>query len=541
MRKAADDPAVKAIVITAEGESIGLAQTEELRQTVARARAAGKDVYANADSLDMRGYVLLCGASRLSLVPTADIWVNGLFAEQPYVRGLLDKLGVKPDFLHCGDYKSAGEIFMRDGPSPEADAMMNWLFDSIFQTQIKLIATGRGVDESKARAWIDDGPYTARGAKEAGLIDAVEQRQDFQNVIQGKFGKDVTFDKEYGKPKEELDLSSPMAVFKLWADLLGGGAQKKKPSKPAVGIVYVDGPIMLGRSEPSPFLQGNEARSTDLRKALNDAADDDSIKAVVLRVDSPGGSAVASEIILDATRRVKAKKPFVVSMGNVAGSGGYYVTCAADTIFADESTITASIGVVSGKFATNDMWKKVGITFKAYQRGKNAGMLASDHTFTPEERQRMQSWMDEIYKVFRDHVTQARGDRLKKPLDELAGGRVFTGRQALEYGLVDRIGTLQDATDYIAEKAKLAPGYEVRIVPEPKNLLEKLMASSGAEKEDSHRLSLGSKQSLADLAMPYLKGLDPARVRAIRAALDRLQMVQDEGAVLVMPEVFVTK
>src|SRR5262249_621895 len=152
-----------------------------------------------------------------------------------------------------------------------------------------------------------------------------------------------------------------------------------------------------------------------------------------------------SEIILDATRRVKAKKPFVVSMGDVAGSGGYYVACGADTIFADASTITGSIGVVSGKFMTTEMWKKVGVTFKAYQRGKNAGMLGSGRVFTREEKARMQAWMDNIYDVFKGHVVAIRGKKLKKPIDELAGGRVYTGRQALELGLVDRIGTLRDA------------------------------------------------------------------------------------------------
>ena len=174
----------------------------------------------------------------------------------------------------------------------------------------------------------------------------------------------------------------------------------------------------------------------------------------MLRVHSPGGSATASEIILNATKRVKAKKPFVVSMGGVAGSGGYYVACGADTIFADASTITASIGVVGGKFATTAMWNKVGITWKSYKRGANAGMLSSDSVFTPAERQKLQALMNEIYGVFKGHVTAIRGNRLKKKIDELAGGRVFTGRQALELGLVDKIGTLDDAIRFVAARGQ---------------------------------------------------------------------------------------
>jgi protease-4 len=230
-------------------------------------------------------------------------------------------------------------------------------------------------------------------------------------------------------------------------------------------------------------------------------------------------------------------------MGDVAGSGGYYVACGADTIFADESTITGSIGVVSGKFATNDMWKKVGITFKPYRRGKNAGILGSDAVFSKEERKRMQAWMDEIYEVFKGHVVAIRGQRLKKPIDDLAGGRVYTGRQALELGLVDKIGTLRDALDHVAAQAKLKD-YDVRIVPEPKSLLERLLEEATGEQEDKPGLDVvgprlpatGRPGSLVELAMPYLQHMDPQRVHLIVRALERLQLVQQEGVILMMPE-----
>jgi protease-4 len=271
--------------------------------------------------------------------------------------------------------------------------------------------------------------------------------------------------------------------------------------------------------------------STDVARAIDQARRDETIKAVVLRVDSPGGSAVASEIILAATQRLKEKKPLVVSMGDVAGSGGYYVTCAADTIFADDSTITASIGVVGGKFVTTGMWNKIGVTWKPYQRGVHAGLLATDTPFSPEDRQRLQSWMDDIYGVFKGHVVAIRGDRLKKPIDELAGGRVFTGRQSLELGLIDKIGTLQDAIEFAAGKANLKD-YEVRTVPEPKNLLQRLMEQTTGDSDPDHLLA---GPALFDMAAPYLKDLDPQRVRTIHRALGQLQLMQKEGAVLIMP------
>jgi protease-4 len=542
MKKAADDPAIKAVVILHEDGSIGLAQTEELRQAMERLRSASKKIYAHADSLSMREYVLLSGTTRLSVVPTADVWITGIAGEAPYLRGLLDLLGVKPDFLTCGAYKSAAEIFMRTGPSPESDAMQNWLLDSMFATQIDLIAKGRGLKPEQVRTLIDNGPFSATKAKDARLVDAVEHRQAFEAFLQNEYGKDVVFDKKYGqKEQAKVDLSSPFAAFKILGDMLGQGS-KKASTKDAVGIVYVDGPIVIGGGQPSPF-SGATARATEIRKALDEAARDDSIKAVVLRIDSPGGSAVASEIILDATRRVKAKKPFVVSMGDVAGSGGYYVACGADTIFADESTITGSIGVVTGKLVTNDMWKRVGISFKQYQRGKYAAMLGTGEVFTPEERQRMQAYMDEIYGVFKGHVTAIRGSRLKKPIDDLAGGRVYTGRQALELGLVDKIGTLSDAITHIAGEAKVKD-YEVRVVPEPKNLVEKILEEAMGTKDEKPGLEMSGLRlptavptaSLVELALPYLKHLDPERVRLIVSALERLQLVQQEGVILMMPE-----
>jgi len=546
LRKAAKDDAVKAVVILPEGGTPGSAQVEELRQAMKKVRDAGKDIYVHADHLAMREYALLAGASRISIVPTGDVWITGLYGESPYLRGLLNKLGIKPDFLTCGAYKSAAETFMREGPSPEADRMQNWLLDSLYDTSVGLIASGRGADAARVRGWIDDGPYTARGAKEAGIIDAVEHRQDFEAMLKSKYGKDVAFNKSYGQKKApKLDFSSPLGVFKMWADLLAEG-QQRKSGKDAVAIVYVEGAIVLESGAASLF-EGQSAASSKIRKALDEVARDNSVKAVVLRINSPGGSAVASEIILDATKRVKARKPFIVSMGDVAASGGYYVACGSDTIFADAATITGSIGVFSGKFATNDMWKKVGVTFKAYQRGANAGMLSSDAVFTKEERARMQAYMDEIYGVFKGHVTAIRGKRLKKPIDDLAGGRVYTGRQALELGLVDKLGSLQDAIRHVAHQAKVSD-YDVRVVPPPKNFLEQLLEESAGDKEDSKGLGLAARRvfaagrpSLVDLAMPYLRHLDPERVRVIKTALQRLELVQQEGVVLMMPELRISR
>ncbi|HEX7450516.1 MAG TPA: signal peptide peptidase SppA [Pirellulales bacterium] len=545
LKKAGDDDAIKAVVLSLDGSGLSTSQIEELRQVIARLRDKGKEVHAHADELSMSSYALLSGSTRLSLVPTGDLWLTGLYGESPYLRGLLDKLGVQPDFLTCGDYKSAAEMFMRDGPSPQSEEMQNWLLDSTFETQLKLIASGRKVDAERVRGWVDGGPYSARRAKELGLIDAVEQKEDFEAELKRRFGEQVKFDHKYGKSKQlELDLSSPFAVLNLWAEILGG-AKKKKTHKDSVAIVYVDGAITLGDVEIDLFgPRTSVAASTPLRKALDEAAADDTIKAVVLRVDSPGGSATASEIILSAAQRVKAKKPLVVSMGSVAASGGYYVSCGAETIFADESTITGSIGVVGGKLATTNLWNKLGIKWKGYQRGTNASILSSMQVFTPEQRKHMQGWMDEIYGVFKNHVTEGRGGKLKKPIDELAGGRVYTGRQALDLGLVDKLGTLDDAVAFAAEQGKLKAGaYELRVVPEPKNFLEQILEDVEGSNETSKHVSLAARPAISpllDSALPYLKELDPVRVHALLGTLRQLEIIRAEGASLVAPGFVVT-
>jgi len=534
LRKAAADARVKAVVILPESLP-GSAQVEELRAALEVIRQKGKEVYVHADSLLLGQYVLACGASRISVVPTGDVMIPGIVGDSLHIRGLLDKLGVKPDFITEGAYKSAAELFMREQPSPEADEMMNWLIDSSFASLKEFIAQGRKTDAAKVQAWIDSGLFSAEQAKSAGLIDAVEQRHDLEAMLKEKYGEDVLFDKKYGRKKEdEIDFSSPFAFLKIWSQLFRG--PEKKEGKPAIGIVYVSGPIMTGKGTASPFGGSLGAFSTDISESLDKAAADNNIQAVVLRIDSPGGSATASEIILDATKQLKAKKPLVVSMGDVAGSGGYYVACGAETIFADATTLTGSIGVLGGKLATTEMWKKIGITFKEYKRGQNAGLLSTDDVFSESERARMKGFMDDAYAIFKKHVTDIRGSRLKKPIEDLAGGRVYTGKQALDLGLVDRLGTLSDAVEFAASQAKIKD-YDVRVVPEPKNFIEQLLEGVSHSKDEPNHVRLAANESsLVKLAAPYLQNLDPRRTAAVVSALTRLEILQKERVALTMPE-----
>ena len=554
--KAAKDENVKAVVFILNSPELNYPQIEELREAIDRVKAGGKKVYAFSDSLDTRSYSLVAGAHRISVVPTGDLWITGVFGQQMYLKGMFDLVGIEPDFMTCGSYKSAAELFTRTGPSPEAHEMYTWLYDSLYDRVVELIATGRNVPADKVKEWVNVGLYSAEQGVKTGLIDAAEERLELEQHLLKEFGEELKFDKSYAKPKGlQVDMNNPFALLQVWAQILNG-PQTRRTTKDQIAIVYVEGAISLGSPEASPlsFSGTSGAYSEPLRKALQAAADDPQIKAVVLRVDSPGGSATASDVILRSANQVKSKKPLIVSMGNMAASGGYYVSCNAHKIYADATTLTGSIGVVGGKLGTQKVWSRLGISFQDNERGKKAGMLFSGRKFTDEERNQMQSWMDEIYGVFKKHVTDGRGDKIKKPIDDIAGGRVYTGRQALEIGLVDEIGTLKDAIEFAAQQAK-TQDYELQVLPRPTNPLEALFGdlSAGSPKKDDKHLEAPesdargilsvSKAHSSDMllkqALPMLEGLDPQRTRLLMQALIHLNQIEHEQVILASPAVIV--
>ncbi|MGB0716455.1 MAG: S49 family peptidase, partial [Phycisphaerae bacterium] len=432
---ARDDDAVVAMILDLDGAGIGLAQIEEVHKAISKFAAVDKEVYINAETMMTASYALASCASHISIVPTGDLWLTGMYGETPYIRGGLDKLGVVPDFEQCGDFKTGAEAITRTEPSKQSKEMTNWLLDSIYDSMINLIAEGRGMDPGLVRKLVDAGPYSAEEAKAAKLVDAVQHKHEFAEDLRDRYGHDVRIIFDYGGENAEDLPQNMFAAWEMFMEMFD--PTPKVYTDPSVAIVYVEGMIQTGSAEVSPFGSSSGAYSTTIRKALDAAAEDDSVKAVVMRIDSPGGSALASEIILEASRRVAMKKPLVVSMGNVAGSGGYYVTCASERIFADNHTITSSIGVLAGKLVTTGMWDKLGINWHANKRGAMSGIFSGSHMFSDEERAKMRHYMETVYDVFKGHVVEARGEKLAKPIDELAGGRVFTGAQALELGLVD--------------------------------------------------------------------------------------------------------
>lgn len=481
--KAAKDSTIAGMVMFIEQPAMGLAQAEELGRALNQFRATGKKVYCYLDSASNLSYALACYADHLTISENSVIDIVGLAAEMSFYKNFMDKIGVQADMMHCGAYKSALEPYTRTEPSKENAEMVNWLLDGIYARWVRMIADGRKLTPEQVKSAIDHAPLSSAQALERKLVDAVAPLDAFKTMIQKEHGRDVEIVKQYPKDKKlDLDLNNPFAIFQMFSDLV---EKAQKPGKPGLGLIYIEGPIVDGKSEPSPF-GGASAGSTNIRAAFEKARRDDNIKAVVVRVNSPGGSALASDIMWDAATRLGKEKPLVVSMGNVAGSGGYYVAIPGDTIFAEESTITGSIGVVSGKIVWKQLWEeKVGITTTQFARGKRAGLMSPNRPWSEDERAWMNGFMNDIYEQFKGRVKQSRGDRLKGDLKDLAEGRVFTGKQALERGLVDKLGGLGDAMALAASKAGLeGADYDVYVLPKPKDFGDVLMALMGEEKKD---------------------------------------------------------
>ena len=533
IREAAADDDVAGVVVLCESPQMGWAQSEEIHKSLAAVRAADKPVYVHDDSYTTAEFAMLSPASVLATSPEGSVLIPGLYGEQPYLRGLLDKIDVEPDFIALGDYKAAGEMFMRREPSEAAAKNTKWLYDSLYASVVEAIATGRGVSEEQATEWIDEAVFSADEAVADGVLDAAVTRDELADRIEDDLGK-VEFDKKYKVPKQKtIDLSSPFGLLNFYADLLAG-PKRKTSSEPSIAIVHVNGAIQDGEPTGSPFGplgSSGGAYSGPIRRALDKAANDASVRAVVLRVDSPGGSATASEVILQAAKRVTEKKPLVVSMGNVAASGGYYVSMAGETIFVDEKTITGSIGVVSGKVATREMWENLGINFVPIARGEKADLFSTMEPFTDEQEEQMLDFMRDVYGTFKGHVEANRGEKLAQPLDELAGGRVYSGRQAIELGLADEVGSIHEAIEAARKAAKLGEEFELRVIPRPKNFIELLMADLSPTKDDGEKPRL----SLAAMAEPLFAALDPKRAEAVRMVLEQGDIVRRNKIGLISP------
>lgn len=480
IRKAKEDTGVQGLLLQLDGVEASWGKLDELRRAVADFRKAGKKAFALIEAGEMPDYVIALACDEICMPESGWLMLTGLRAEVSFYKELLKHLGVKADMLQMGDFKGAAEPYTRDSMSPAFRKQLESVLDDYFE--MGLVASivqgrnGKNLTAEQVKKLIDRGPYTAKAALAAGLVDRVAYSDQFQASLKSALKADeLKVTRNYGQAKkEEIDFSNPLtAIMKLLSS-----PKATVSTKPKVAVIYAVGVINTGKSSSNP-LSGDSVGSTTLIEAIRQAEEDKTVHAIVLRVDSPGGSALASDLIWNELNR--CRKPVIASMGDTAASGGYYISMAARRIYAEPGTLTGSIGVVGGKMALGGLYDKVGIKTDIISRGANSGIMSSSTPFTDAERTAMTSLMKDVYDQFLDKAAAGRkkagGALTRSELEKLAGGRIWTGRQAKANGLVDELGTLEDAiraardlTDM--EKDKLP---ELLILPKPRSFLDSLL------------------------------------------------------------------
>ena len=490
LHEAGEDRQVVGLLVKV-GRTLPWAVMQELRIGVQAFAAAGKPTVAWAESFGeesggLSSYVLATAFDEIWLQPGGGLGMLGVGVQTTFLRGALDKLGVEPQLEQRYEYKNAADQVMRSEFTPAHRESLEQLTGSIFDEAVSAIAAGRGMAESRVRELVDTGPRTAAEAYEAQLVDRLGYRDEVYAAFRSRFGSDV-----------EL----------LFADRW---QPRRRPTLPArkkghVALVEVRGGIMSGRTRRGPF--GGQVGSDSVCAELRAAAGDDRARSVVLRIDSPGGSAVASDTIWREVGRVRdAGKPVIVSMGDAAASGGYYVACPADVIVALPATLTGSIGVFGGKFVVRDLLERFGLTTGTVEHGAHALMYSARRGFSDAERERLAATIDSIYDDFVAKVATGR-QRPVAEIEEVARGRVWTGRDAREVGLVDELGGLRDAVRIARTRGGLpddAPVVRALHVPP----LARLTRPKNSE--DPRALTGAAVPDLADLAAALGLSLDSA-------------------------------
>ena len=464
-KKAKVDKRVKAVLLDIHMSGVGWGKAEEIRDAIADFRTSGKPVYAYIELGLNKEYYIATACDKIIVPPPGELFINGLAADVMFFRGSLDKLGIYPDIYQIGRYKSAGDMFTQKQMTDAHREYINSLLDDLFNRYVNVIAQARHKTPEEVRALIDNAPYNAEQAKNAGLIDEAMYRDEVEQQFKKLLGH---------KENEPLIAVRGADYRDVSPESLGLNKGER------IAVIYASGEIGSGSSQNSPS-GGQSVGSDTVAKALNDAAADKTIKAIVLRVDSPGGSGLASDIIWRAVEMANQKKPVVVSMSDVAASGGYYISASAAKIIAQPSTITGSIGVVAGKPVMRGFYDWLGISNEYVLRGKTAGMFRETEKFSDEERAKFEEWIKTTY--YRDFVPKVAKGRNKdvQSVDSIGQGRVWTGAQAKDRGLVDEFGGLDKAIDVAKQLAKIPAekGVERVILPYPTTFLQELLTGDG--------------------------------------------------------------
>ncbi|MGE0258754.1 MAG: signal peptide peptidase SppA [Alphaproteobacteria bacterium] len=506
IERAGDDPRVKALYVQLGQDGMALATSQEIRDAVQAFRAKGKFAVAFSESFGefgpgTRPYYLAAAFDEIWVQPLGSVGLIGLRAEVPFFRGTLDWLGIKPVFDRREEYKTAAnsltETAMTGPQREEIEALLTSMSGQIAHG----IAASRRLPETEVRELIDRGPLLADEAKAAGLIDRIGYRDDALAAARGRAGS-----------------GARMMPLSRYVDAAG----RVHASGPKIALIYGTGLIMQGSADDDLLPGGETMSAGTVARAFRDAARDPDVRAILFRVDSPGGSAVASETIWREVSRARGRgKPVIVSMGDVAGSGGYYIAAPADKIVAQPATLTGSIGVLAGKLVVTGLLDRLGANSEAVQRGANAAMFSPFADFSPAARARLDAFLDATYRGFKERVAAGRHMSADQ-VEAVAKGRVWSGEQAKERGLVDALGGYDVALRLAKEAASIPAdaAYELAVFPRPRGALERIVSRVAGR--DGEPEAPSALQTIA------------VRLAALRATLGA---VLDRAGVLRMPPV----
>lgn len=512
LRKAEGDKRVAGLLVRMGSSGAGLAKAQEIRDAVARLRKAGKFAIAYADSFAagpgvMSEYFLATGFDEVWMQPSGELATTGVAIEVPFVAGALGKIGVQARMEQRKQFKSAPETFMRESMSAPARTNLQDMVNAWFAQLTGGIAAGRGIPADAARKNINESPLLASEAVDRKLVDTLDYWTSAEETAKARGGVNAGL----------VSLSRYV-----------GEGDLPYTRGPTVALIYGIGPIVSAGGGGSPFDDSRFFSAHDVAGSIADAADDPAVRAILLRIDSPGGSYLASDTVWNAVMDARAKgKPVIASFGGIAASGGYFVAMAADKIVASPGTITGSIGVYGGKFDTSALWPKLGVNWELVKAGDNVEMWSPFHGFSPEAKARLERTMDAVYADFTGKL--AKGRKLSPAqVEAVAGGRIWSGDAAHKVGLVDHLGGLSTAIEVAKAAAGLKPTDSVKLTefPKPKTPLERLMmlmAEEGGNISAAVIDALGLRgyleRAVAARIGPLMEELD-----ALRPPVGRLQM-----------------
>ena len=495
----ADDPNTEAVVLVLRAEPAGsFAHAEELADALRVLRARRKKVLCSFEDAGAKSLYVCANADRTVVTPAGGVRYAGLASQYVYLKGLLDKLGIRADFVRIGPHKSAPEQFTNEHAGPIAAADYADLLGQQEAVFVRNMSLYRHLSEERIRDETRKGPFVASEAESAGFVDATAFDDELERVVRELVGRDVAY------VKYEEETKAP--------EVFGG--------PPKIAILYLDGDIVDGRSQHIPLLDMRLVGSYSMADTIKKLREDSTVRAVVFRIESPGGSSLASDVMWRELMLLAKEKPLIVSMGTVAASGGYYVASASRNIFALPLTITGSIGVFYGKADVSGLLGKIGVTVDTFKTAPRADAESFFRGFTPEEEQELHHKVEQFYDTFLDRVSRGRG-LTKEQIDAVGRGRVWTGQQALERRLVDHLGGLREALEAARAAAGMSADAPIVEVPqETESLVEMLLDAAGGGHES---LSLDSiPPALRDMA----RALGPLLVYRSDEPLARLEWVE---------------